>query len=664
MRITAVILAPILLLFLLCSPLAADRNVGTIQLSANPMSIVADGKSICTIVAQVRDGQGNLVPNDTEVRFSSSMGVIDEIGRTSAGVARVKLISSDIKGTAIVTATWLEGEAVSQIKVEFGDSMVVAKGPQYISVTADKYMGYSIDYKVLDCVGKVRIRYRALEIEAGQAQVDLVQQKIIAKGDSISGPVKINTKDGSVTGNALFTDLSGRAVIISGEKAVAQELDLSHGPPVLAGPAKDFNNQDFEFKDLSDSNGLIKCKSATIFLNEKIQFTGAALYLNGKRKFALPLYVLSLNGFEVDGQPYLDYSTNNGIALNLPYYYALSPSSTGAFIIRHGTNSGWGSYGQTPGWGLDMRQKYSTETSQGSVELSQITSSQWGVHFQHGQQFGPSTQSYLYLDFPAHKDLFGNFNVDRSFNEFNLGMNLSGSRMYDGSNSVNGDLYAQTKPKQIGKSIFRYTLSSRLSYSQSTENFSSGTLIPLPTTLVPANGKSYLQPSVQSNISTSPYKLAKNVSLTSSLGLGYIWGNAVSVGGLSSLGTTMLDWRFSPKSSLQLSYRYADRPSVYTTLGGKQSLSASWRYDSDKWQTGFYAVKGLDYHSMNLFADLSYRVTPLWRLGVRSTFNEFGNQSYNDLEFGLGRKIGTREILAVWSKSQHRIMFQLGSSSF
>ncbi|HEY3298716.1 MAG TPA: Ig-like domain-containing protein [Armatimonadota bacterium] len=670
---TTVLLFILVLVFGLTAGQAFAGSVGTIQLSANPSAIVADGKSICTVSAQVRDKNGDVVLNDTEVRFSSSLGVIEETGKTSAGVARVKLISSDIKGFAVITATWVEGQAVAQTKVEFGDATVLLSGPQYISVKADKYLGYSLDYKVLDGIGHVTIRYRSLELEASEAQVDLTRNRIVAKGDS-SNPIKIRTADGFVTGNMFFCNMGDRGVLLSADDSTVQEIDISKSKPVVTGKTVSYASKDFAFKDLSDSLGLIKAKAATVFLNEKIQFSGAILYVNGKRRFSMPLYVLSLNGYQVDGKPYIDYSTN-GIVVNLPFYYSLSPSSTGAFLITHASNPSWGSYGQTPGWGLDMRQQYKTDRSQGTLEFSRITSSDWGAHFQHSQQLDPLTQTYLYLDYPAHQNLFGNFNIDHTFNAFNLGMNLSGSRFDGGSNSMTGDLYARTKAKSIGKSIFKYTFSGTAAYTRTDIKSEVATPITVidPVTGLPTivNSLSTMSNSVdgatqklQGNLYTAPLNITKSLSLTGSLSLGYLWANGSTASGTSVLNSYVMNWKISPRSNFQLGYRYADRPSVYTTTVGKQSMTASWRYDTERLHGSVYAIRGLDYSTLNFFGDLSYRVTPSWRVGFRSTLNDFGSISYKDMELSLGRKIGSRELIALWSESQHRIMLEMGTGSF
>lgn len=675
MRVNTLIATCILLVSSFSTAPAADRGVGSIELSANPNVIAPDGKTTATITAEVRDRDGKLVPDGTEVRFTASLGIIEETGTTFAGVARVNLVSADIPGTSIVTASWVEGQAVAQSTVEFADVDVsVTRGPEYISVDADEYLAYSIDYKVLEALGNVRIRYRSLELEAHEAQVDLEKGRIIARGQGRDRPVELHTANGTVEGNMFACDLAGsRGLLLSAKTGSVLPVDASNSLPKIGDAEVPYMPEEFDITDLSDSSILVKAKRATVFPNEKIHFKAANVYVDGKRMLSLPLYVLSLTGYPLEGEQYVGYSTG-GITLNLPLYYSLSPSSTGALLVRHGESTGWGEYGQRPGWFVDMRQKYSTSRSHGSLVLSQITGADWGAQFSHSQYLGNRTHGYLFLDYPAHEALYGALTLSKSLADLNIGLNLYGNKYQGaGRDSLAGSLYLRTRGKSLGNSSLKYTLSARLARSYSYTRLFEGS--DAASSLIQQESSQ----SLEGNIYSAPIHLSKNLSLRTSAGLGYVWSDS-SLTGLSSLGTAVLDWRLSRQSSFQLSYRFIDRPSVYTyrpvgqtptseqpletrTLNRRrQTLSAMLHLtDGKKWRASAYAIKGLDYSATNLFANISYRLNPDWRLGVRSTLSDFGYSSYDDFEFELGKKIGNRELMAVWSKSQGRIMFELGS---
>lgn len=75
----------------------------TITLIANPDFISAHG-GVSIITAIVIEPTGSPVADGTVVQFFTSLGRIEEQGRTNDGVARVNLISDSRSGTARVTA--------------------------------------------------------------------------------------------------------------------------------------------------------------------------------------------------------------------------------------------------------------------------------------------------------------------------------------------------------------------------------------------------------------------------------------------------------------------------------------------------------------------------------------------------------------------------------
>lgn len=75
----------------------------TLQVTANPPFIPAHG-GVSVISVIVVEPAGTVVPDGTVVQFFTSLGRIDEQGRTNDGVARVNLVSTGLSGLATVTA--------------------------------------------------------------------------------------------------------------------------------------------------------------------------------------------------------------------------------------------------------------------------------------------------------------------------------------------------------------------------------------------------------------------------------------------------------------------------------------------------------------------------------------------------------------------------------
>jgi hypothetical protein len=705
MRSIAITLVIVLVVSLLPLPLGADSRTGSLILSANPPFITADGKSFTTITAEVKDSDGKFAPDDAEIHFAASLGEIEETGKVQAGSARVKLTSANLPGTCTVTATWVDGQAVSRLNVVFGEHRDVPKGPEYIDVEASDYLAYSVDHQTLEAIGNVRLRYRSLELEAKSVQVDLARSKIIAKGEGRANPVKLISKSG-VTEASIFTcDFSAsQGLILSAERGKIQQVSITSEGWSLGAEQSLYLPDEFDFKDLSDSGILVKAKQATIFPNEKIQFHRTNVYVDGKRMLTLPLYVLSLTGYQENGEQYLGYGTN-GITLNLPFYYGLSPMSSGAVLIRHGEATGWGEANQSPGWFVDLRQRYATNKSQGMITLNHVTD-RWGAQFNHTQQIGKNGSAYIYLDYPAHQSLYGNLSLTKSVGDITFGANMSGSdyrtsvTIPETNELVRTDsitqfssVYAQTRSAPMGKMPLKYTVSARAEQSRvgDTTNDSKGTRSSMRTSSTQH---------LDGNLYTNPILLTKSISLRGSTSLGYLFGDP-ALAGTSVLGNAVMSWKLSKLNDMQVSYRYTSRPSVryedpnpkdgipesvqIRERSGSQALSASLRLgDGNRWSANLFALEGLNYTSSSIFGDFSYRLSKEWRFMAHATANMYeithivydvpGDltsarqvrdiRRFNDVELGIGKMFGSREVRAVWSSDDSRVMLELGSGGF
>lgn len=675
---TIVKILPIMLLaFLHVS--AAYAN-GNIELSTIRPNLPADGKSVTTVSALVRDTEGKLVPDGTEVLFSASIGLIEESAFTSAGVARVKFTSQLITGKSVITASWLEGQAISVLNINITNITEEEIIRRYVTIETDTYMAYSIDGKVMDAVGDVEIKYRSLVIKAHSAQIDLLMNRIVARGQGRDNPVILKSGNDTVTADMFTCDLMGaNGLLISAERGGIEYVDFANKKITITKPTSTYPSDMFDFFDLSGSLVMVRTKMAIIYPGEKIFFKRAGIYPGEKKFITLPYYALSLTGQQVDGAQYIGYSSS-GISLSIPFYYSLTPTSGGALLLKYGDRSGWSGFGQVPGWFIDLRQTYTTNNAQGVFVLNEITSKDWGARYSHNQSFGKRTQANFYIDYPAHKNIFSSLNVNRSFSGFSLGLDIDGSRDEFGGNYLSQNLTLQTRAKKIGDSVFSYSLSGATSKSHSTFKGLDDSSTTIETSVNRVN----------TNLVTSPIPLTKNLKLRSSLALGYQWQNSTDdrndMEGLSTIGSSVLDWKISQNNNMQLSYRYIQRPvftkrfvdgQIVDSRPATQSVSASWRFGKpSKWMVTMYGVKGLDFPNMSLFGDVSYRLDSQWRLGLRMTANKYRtrifedgdfvekDRSYDDLELILGKQMGAQEISLVWSKSQGRVLLELGSGSF
>ena len=122
MKLTTVVsrgmLSALALVHLTCHQAILTAEPGaTLTLIVNPEFIPAHN-GVAVVTAVLIEEIGTPVPDGTVVQFFTSLGRIDEQGKTNDGVARVNLISDSRSGTATVTA--FSGIATAEADVEIG----------------------------------------------------------------------------------------------------------------------------------------------------------------------------------------------------------------------------------------------------------------------------------------------------------------------------------------------------------------------------------------------------------------------------------------------------------------------------------------------------------------------------------------------------------------
>ena len=134
LRLRSVALAALAALSFGCesAPLTAP-NGSAIFLQANPTFVIANG-GIAVVTAVVVEPAGTFVPDGTEVTFLSTLGRVDQVGKTVNGLARVNFVSDSRSGTATVTAFSGQagGAAPPSVDITVGSAL-----PERVVVTAD-----------------------------------------------------------------------------------------------------------------------------------------------------------------------------------------------------------------------------------------------------------------------------------------------------------------------------------------------------------------------------------------------------------------------------------------------------------------------------------------------------------------------------------------------
>ncbi len=638
----------ILLFALLALARPASASLGSLGLRAMPELVRADGHSTTTITAEVRTSGGGTVADGTEVHFTTTAGRIDDVVPTAAGRARATFTSDAIPGVAQVSA--FSGASSATISVRMvEDPEALGPSGKVLNVRG-KYVAYSESQGIVEAIGDARITWKGQLITAQMAQVDLVRSIIRARG---AVQVESRDKKKQVTGDPFAVDMLGdQATLVAAD--AWQTLDFPTLAPLTPAPAAPDPR---EWADLKDSDMLWKAERIVAVPGQKLQLRRAEAFLGGQRVLRLPYHEISLaEGVSGQGQQYLGVGSN-GLSVDLPYFLGMSPGASTSLRLRRGSRSGFGWYGTTPGWQLDLEQKYGIAgATEGTFGLGRITSGDWGLHWNHSQRLAKGTQAYALLEYPSHRDLFSSLNLASQGRIGNVGLNLSLHKLQDHAFGRTLDLNANTAPRSVGGTGVRLSLESRLYDSRGGD-------------FVAFNGKRYVvAPSFSRELglrlTPSLLKLGRG-GISSWVSLKEVWGSR-DRSGFGLAGALAFNHPIGKTGGMTLNYSYNRFPGItFYGAAGRQTLSGSLRLSPMRHLfVGAFGSFGLDSPTRSISASAAYSFGPLWRLQLQQTAYHFRTLQEQDLQLGLSRAIGPREITVYWSQLRHRVMFELAGGGF
>ncbi|MGB9620798.1 MAG: hypothetical protein ACPL7K_10320, partial [Armatimonadota bacterium] len=334
----------------------------------------------------------------------------------------------------------------------------------------------------------------------------------------------------------------------------------------------------------------------------------------------VPLQVVSLRGEGGGTEQMIAYGTE-GVRLDLPIYYSLTPTSTGALRIKHMETAGWGYYSERRGWQVDLDQDYNAGGSvEGRFSINRITSKDWGVRWNQRTEFAGDSRLYTYLDFPARRDLYGTIDFSRSMRSCTWSTTFRGDkrRGIDGRGFLS--TYVQSRVRPLVGDAVSYALTTRLSYDSG----------------LPGERDKFGQ-GIGLQLYGKPITFGARATLSTSVNLGREWGGSnpgstifANVGLFRSLGTSGL---------LNLNYSYSWANSLFGY--NAQRLSGTFSLNSPTgWQTSVYGVYGLNDKSTSAFGDIGYTFMSNWRLSCLTTLQRFQQTRFSDFEVALSRLLG------------------------
>lgn len=641
--------------------LRADAGV-FISVDASPQSLPANGKSYSQILVTVLEQTGVPVPDNTEVRLTTSAGDITPIVYTSGGRAVGILTSSAIPQIAVITAIANGITSSAQVEFSSSDSEEVTPSARTIRMSGGT-LAYSVDEDTVIGSSGVTVEYRNLTIQAASAQVSQAIGQIRAQGE-----VTIKKGEKTLTADALVCDTRTdkiRFLDLKDESSMRTfditDLEQDGSESMPANPQA--------FSPMMDVDGKTWIVSRRLVLipGDKIIFFKASIYVGDSKILTMPYYSYSYETRESILQQ-VRYTSNEGMLVDFPFYYHVADSSAGALKLRYaGSGDDTGGYFR-PRRGLSMglENEYSIGSrSQGRVFVDSVGNSTRAFELAHRLEYGSAfiggrvNVSARYQPTSRYgKDIYStSLSIAGSLKDYNYIFSgyFSGSSIpqpdlldpetIDYISQSNSSLRAILRPKSpiILDGFGRLSPSLILGYG----NLWSSDKIVSPS-LYQSIGLNFSRNQVSKGNTYLSFDGAMGFTVTakgdtgSSLRMGPTLRNNWT-GGSASLSYT-LNLHDGTTDSISGLSKHQLGGNLYFNMGGKLNSYLSANY-------------GLDSKRLNLYSTLNYTLSKDWQ--IRSSYDlyrysyELNNESYSYknsyLKVGIYRPLGQYEIGLAWS---------------
>lgn len=645
----------------------------TIRLQSYPQMTVADGRSTVTISAEIRDKSGRLVPDGTQVVFTTNIGFFnDPVVKTSSGIARAIFSAGSVPGSARIQASALAYNAVATLEVDIvSDRSMLSTAKEYIEVTAPDSLIYSMDQRVIAATGTdkgVAIRYRDVEIWADDVQVSVPTYEVRARKARLKfGKVeqdfeelyfRLNQRRGYGTTTFEVPNYTigsqGRFIVFN------KTMRKVYGMAALTlngveSPKDSVSHTLFEFTDILDSTSTVYAKKAVAFPKGHIQFHRAELMVGETKVMTLPLFQVNMYGATPIVTEQIVNVYDSQFSVNYPYYLSLKPGETSLVRLRTGERYGR-SVGGSGGIFLDYEMNWNRgDDMDGGLTVSGLSRSDWSVGLRQFMRLDDRTVVTAQLDSPAHRSLYGAASMNRQFDGFSLTLNANAGKSLRGpqfSNSSAGAVL-EKDPVKVGN------LPLRMFYGLSASTIESRTFDP-----VTEQTRINQQESVgfRTRLQLLPQQIDSSTNLSASVLVSQLYGKNVNEG-LTTFGDVSLSKRFGEGLSVLLNYNYAN-DGVSSALTGHHSLGMQAVMDVGRTSIAANVNQSLDIDRQSIFLDASYQVSSLWRFSYSLTADRYLGVNFLDDFAMISYRLGVREIGVSYSIRSKRFGFQLFGTSF
>ncbi|HXH60194.1 MAG TPA: Ig-like domain-containing protein [Fimbriimonadaceae bacterium] len=646
---------------------AASPGTGAIDLTAYPGISVADGRSTMTLTAEVRDGAGQVVPDGTQVVFSTTLGALREsIVTTQNGFARAILVASSIPGEAKVQATVLKFSATATLSVRFvADRSLLSSASEFIEVVAPLAMAYSLEDKILQANGEnrgVHLRYRDISIDADDLELVVPNYEVRAKNAKLTMGgksyefqslfMRLNQRKGN--GTTMITEDAyafDRAWYIAVPHKVQRErfglVDISSSGVTPSNSP--IIHQQYQFQDISLAMTIIEAKKAVAYPSKEVDFHRTNVKVGGTSVMKVPLFRASTHpNSPVITEQYVNVS-NNDLSINFPYYLDLKPGQTSLLRLRHGNRYGTG-VGLSGGTYLDYEFNWNQGADMdGGVSVRGLARNDWGLDFRQFWKPASDTTLAAQINLPAHRSMFANVNLSQGFDGFHANLNASRGQSIAGQR-FNNSQYAATVEKEP---ILLKGVHTRLFLGvQASENsFSS-----------PTSTKTQARLGLRARFIGDMMRLGPGQSLNMSYTVGrYTGSNFRDL--VTHDATLSLTTSFRNGIYLQTNYDYVVDGITDFALGHHR-LSADAYYSRGAYAVRGFVTKSLDVQRLNANMSLDFRASSLWRFSYGYYLDQYLGDSFLDQTAVIAYRVGFREVGLSYSQRRHRLGIELLGTTF
>jgi hypothetical protein len=645
---------------------AGAQTRGTIELTTFPAIAVADGRTPIAVSAVVRDRGGSLVPNGTQVVFSSTLGQFHETSvLTQNGLARTTLTASSLPGIGKVTASALAFNAVAVLEFEFvSDRERLSTAQEFVEVFSTGALVYSTERRVLEASAtgrRVRLKYREIEIEADDLQLRVQQYEVRARnailriGDTervyteLFYRLNARTGFGMTDHTVTVREIVGANYGFRFREAQRERLgpvQIARGEitPWLASGAP----VDMRFEDLSEVATIVGGQRVFVFPHRELLFERASVTIAGVTVLRAPLFRVDVNVATPLLTDQFFSVTGNRLAINYPHYLTLGPGYSSLLRFRTGTRYGTG-MGVGGGTFLDYEVRWNRgDEMDGGFTIQGLARRDWGLSARQYLRLDDRSTLTAQMDFPANRALVGSVNINRHFDGFQTHISGNASRNLRGPFYASQNHFAviETDPTNLG-SWGRLFYGASLAYSEMT---------------TAGARRSQTTYGLRARVHMLPIAIERGSTLNSTFSVASRSGRNVA-SGLTTTATMTLSSQLTPEISGVVTYDFLD-DGFNSRYIGRHRLSFQTFASAGRFSAQAFVSRSLDIDRTNMFGDLSFRFSPTWRFAAVHTLDQYLGQRFQETNLVLAYRVGFREIGISYSTRTRRIGIELLGTSF